>query len=78
MSNRRAIETVRGSGNIFRDFNLPNHDLEQLRSILAARIIKVFDDKGLSVRKAHELTGVMKSRCEVFRGVILFTSSTSL
>jgi predicted XRE-type DNA-binding protein len=53
-----ALEIVRGSGNIFRDFNDPNPDLEQLRSILAARIIKVLDARKLSVRKAHELTGV--------------------
>jgi hypothetical protein len=30
----------------FRDFNLPNPDLDQRKSILAAWIIKVFDDKG--------------------------------
>jgi len=52
------IETIRGTGNIFRDLNVPNPDLEQLRSILAARIIRVLDEKGLSVRKAHELTGI--------------------
>jgi predicted XRE-type DNA-binding protein len=55
---KEAIEVVRGSGNVFRDLGLPNPDLEQLRSILAARIIKVLDAKKLSVRKAHELTGV--------------------
>ncbi len=55
---KQPIEIVRGSGNIFRDLNLPNADLEQLRSILAARIIKVLDDKGLSVRQAHEITGI--------------------
>jgi predicted XRE-type DNA-binding protein len=52
-----SIEIVRGSGNVFRDFNDPNPDLEQLRAILAARIIKVLDARKLSVRKAHELTG---------------------
>jgi len=52
------IEIVRGSGNVFRDFNDPNPDLEQLRAILAARIIKVLDARKLSVRKAHDLTGV--------------------
>lgn len=52
------IETVRGSGNVFRDFNDPNPDLEQLRAILGARIIKVLDARKLSVRKAHDLTGV--------------------
>jgi hypothetical protein len=39
------FELVRGSGNIFRDFDMPNPDLEQLRAILAAQIIKVLDRK---------------------------------
>ena len=51
------FEVVRGSGNIFRDFNHPNPDLEQLRAILAARIMKVLNEKKLSVRKAQKLTG---------------------
>lgn len=52
-----TIEIVRGSGNVFRDLNLPNPELEQLRAILAARIIGVLDDAGMTVRKAHEITG---------------------
>ena len=53
------MELIRGSGNVFRDFNLPNADLEQLRSILfAAQIIGVLDDRQLTVRKAGELTGI--------------------
>jgi predicted XRE-type DNA-binding protein len=52
-----SLEVVRGSGNIFRDFDMPNPDLEQLRAILAARIMKVLDEKKLSVRKAQKLTG---------------------
>jgi predicted XRE-type DNA-binding protein len=55
---KKEIEIVRGSGNVFGDLGHPNPDLEQLRAILAARIIKVLDGRGLSVRKAHELTGV--------------------
>ena len=51
-------ETIRGTGNVFRDLKVPNPDLEQLRSILAARIIRVLDEKGLSVRRAHEITGI--------------------
>jgi hypothetical protein len=31
------FERVRGSGNVFRDFAVPNADLEQARTILAAR-----------------------------------------
>ena len=56
--NKERIEVMRGSGNVFRDLNLPNPDLEQLRAILAARIIQVLDRKKLTVRKAHELTGI--------------------
>jgi predicted XRE-type DNA-binding protein len=52
------VELVRGSGNVFRDLDLPNPDLEQLRAILAAQIIKALDRKGLSVRKAEALTGI--------------------
>ena len=33
-------------------------DLEQLRSILAAQIVKTIDDQKLSVRQAHALTGI--------------------
>lgn len=51
------FEIVRGSGNVFRDFNHANAELEQLRAVLAAAIIKTLDNKKLTVRKAHELTG---------------------
>ena len=54
----KGIDRVRGSGNVFRDFGRPNADLEQLRSILAARILRVLDERGLSVRKAREITGI--------------------
>jgi predicted XRE-type DNA-binding protein len=52
------FDIVEGSGNVFRDFNHPNADLEQLRSILAARIIKLLDERELTVRKAAEITGI--------------------
>ena len=55
---RISLEVVRGSGNLFRDFGDPDADLEQLRAILAARIITVLDDRHLTVRKAEEMTGV--------------------
>ena len=47
-----------GSGNVFRDLGHPNPDLEQLRSLLAAQIIKVLDARALTVRKAAEITGI--------------------
>ena len=50
------IDLVEGSGNVFRDFGDPDADLKQAKAVLAARIIAVLDDRGLSVRKAAELT----------------------
>jgi len=51
------MELVHGSGNVFRDFGHPNAEAEQLKAILAAKIIGALDDEGISVRRAHELTG---------------------
>jgi predicted XRE-type DNA-binding protein len=51
-------EIIRGSGNIYRDFNLPNADVRQLKAILAAAIIKTLDRRSLSVRNAQRLTGI--------------------
>ena len=55
------LELVHGSGNVFRDFDDPQADILQLKSILAAQIIGVLDDRNLSVRKAQQLTGVASS-----------------
>ena len=52
------IEIVHGSGNVFRDFGYANPDVEQLKAILAAEIIKALDRKRLTVRAAHALTGI--------------------
>ena len=52
------IELVRGSGNVFADFDVADASLRQLRAILAAEIIKALDAEGLSVREAGERTGV--------------------
>ena len=57
MSDNDDFDLVRGTGNLFRDLALPNPELEQLRAILAARIIKALDSQRLTVRQAHELTG---------------------
>jgi predicted XRE-type DNA-binding protein len=51
------FDIVRGSGNVFRDLGHPDADREQLRSLLAARVIGVLDERKLTVREAHELTG---------------------
>jgi predicted XRE-type DNA-binding protein len=55
---REAIEIERGSGNVFRDFGYANPDVDQLKAVLAAEIIRMLDREGLSVRAAHLRTGV--------------------
>ena len=55
---KEPLELIRGSGNIYRDFDVPDADVRQLKAILAAEIIKTLDKKGLSVRKAQSLTGI--------------------
>ena len=54
--NENDFDLVEGSGNVFRDLGDPDADLKQAKAILAARIIAVLDDRGLSVRKAAVLT----------------------
>ena len=51
------LELVHGSGNVFRDLGIANPEAEQLKAILAAKIIGILDEQGLTVRRAHELTG---------------------
>ena len=51
------FELVEGSGNVFRDFAELDADLKQAKAIVAARIIAVLDERGLTVRKAGEATG---------------------
>ena len=55
--NENDFELVRGSGNVFRDFDDPHADLKQAKAILAARIIAVLDERNLTVRKAASMTG---------------------
>lgn len=52
------IEVTRGSGNVFRDLGHAGPDVLQLKAILAAEIIKVLDERELSVRAAHAQTGI--------------------
>lgn len=52
------LELVRGSGNVFRDLDRKNADLDQLKALLAAEIIKTLDRDQLTVRAAHARTGI--------------------
>lgn len=54
----KSIEVVRGSGNVFRDFGRASADVDQMKAVLAAEIIKMLDRERLSVRAAHARTGI--------------------
>jgi predicted XRE-type DNA-binding protein len=55
---KEQLEVIRGSGNIYRDFDIADADVRQLKAILAAEIINMLDRGELSVRKAQGLTGI--------------------
>jgi len=65
------FELVRGSGNVFADLGLPDPELEQLRAILAAEIIKSLDADKLTVRAAEKITGVAAADFSRIRNVRL-------
>lgn len=65
------MELVRGSGNVYRDFERPDAGLEQARAMIAAKIIGVLDDRKLSTRAAEKLTGVAHSEFSRIRNTQL-------
>ena len=48
---RAGIEVDRGSGNVFRDFGVPDARSRQLRVELAAEILSIIRERGLSQRE---------------------------
>lgn len=67
----KKIEVVRGSGNVFRDLGHKNADVEQLKAILAAKIIKMLDGESLSVRAAQARTEIAAADFSRIRNVDL-------
>jgi predicted XRE-type DNA-binding protein len=57
MKKDEKVKLVRGSGNVFRDLGHQNADVQQLKALLAAEIIKALDRAELTVRAAHARTG---------------------
>ena len=51
------LELVRGIGNVFADLGRREADVDQLKAILAAEIIKTLDRMKLTTRAAQERTG---------------------
>jgi predicted XRE-type DNA-binding protein len=54
----KQLDVVRGSGNVFRELGHPNPDVQQMKALLAAEIIRMLDREGLTVRGAHQRTGI--------------------
>lgn len=67
----RAIEIVRGSGNVFADFGYAKASVEQLKALLAAKIVKVLDHESLTVRQAAIHTGIAAADFSRIRSVKL-------
>lgn len=65
------MELIRGSGNVFRDFGYPDAELRQAKALLAAEIIKVLDQQGLSTRQAEARTGIAHAEFSRIRNVRL-------
>ena len=65
------FEIVRGSGNVFEDFNCEDAGLKQARAILAAKIILTLDERKLSTREAERITGVSHSEFSRIRNAKL-------
>jgi predicted XRE-type DNA-binding protein len=61
MSEGDDLEVVRGSGNVFRDLGLPDADTEQMKSALAAEILKAMREQGLTHAAAAERAGVQRA-----------------
>jgi predicted XRE-type DNA-binding protein len=57
-SKTAKLETVRGSGNLFRDLGRPNAELQQLKALLGAEIVRDLGERHLTVRKAESMTGI--------------------
>ena len=64
-------EIVRGSGNVFRDFGRSDADVRQAKALLAAQIIKILAEEGLSTRQAEARTGIAHSEFVRIRKVDL-------
>ncbi len=66
-----ALELIRGSGNVFRDLSHPNADVEQLKALLAAEIIKILNGENLTTRQAEARTRIPHSEFSRIRNVKL-------
>lgn len=71
MSSDDDMTIIAGSGNLFRDLALPDPEVRQTKALLAAEIIKTLDERKLSVRAAHGVTGIAAADFSRIRNVNL-------
>ena len=71
MSDDDDMTIIAGSGNLFRDLGLPDPEVRQTKALLAAEIIKALDERKLSVRAAHSVTGIAAADFSRIRNVNL-------
>jgi predicted XRE-type DNA-binding protein len=64
-------DTVAGTGNLFRDLGRPDADVLQLKALLATEIVRALDEMNLTVRRAHDLTGIAAADFSRLRGADL-------
>jgi predicted XRE-type DNA-binding protein len=67
----KSLDTLKGSGNVFRDLGRADADIRQLKALLAAEIVRALDARKLTVRKAHDLTGIAAADFSRIRNVDL-------
>lgn len=68
---RDKLKHVRGSGNVYRDFGYPDADVRQLKSNLAAQILKILERDELSVQEAQQKIGIAAGDLSPIRKVKL-------
>jgi predicted XRE-type DNA-binding protein len=69
--NPKSLEVKHGSGNVFGDPGHKNADIEHCKALMAAEIIKMPDQKSLSVRMAHRRTGIAAADLSRIRNAAL-------
>jgi len=56
------IHVTNGSGNVFRDLNLPDADVLQAKADLVYRLSQIIEKRGLSQVQAAEIIGVSQPK----------------
>lgn len=67
----KNLDVVRGSGNVFADFGHANAATEQIKTHLAAAIIRVMTAREMTARQAEAVTGIAASDFSRIRNVKL-------